>query len=459
MSPHKPQQKSPLLLPRPGKKAFFLKMAITCAIIILSASFLSFIISSSSPEEISLLNQLIQQEGLHWQAGETNLTRLPPSERKKWLGGFIPSFEQPPRLAPVRVRASLPVRWDWRNVEGRNYLTSVKSQGGCGSCWAFAALGMVEAVYNIDYNRFTINQEKGSPPSRSGLPAIKRPPAFPPEFTPGFIIQALNYPDLSEQELISCSPAGNCDGGQAWKALDYILNFGIGPEHCFFYQASDTACNLCAHHAQTLTRIKGWGWVTLGSVDENRIKSALLEGPLVLYMAVYSDFYAYRGGIYEPTSAATYEGGHLVVLVGYDDHQNCWMAKNSWGHDWGEQGYFKIRRGVCRTGKWVLQAWGATRDNEPPVLYPLDSVSIKEGETLTVQLRAYDPDDDELFFGIEDPPPGADFNTRQGLLTWKTNHTHAGVYRPRFFVTDGLETRYTQLTIKLINVKITKGKY
>ena len=86
MSPHKPQQKSPLLLPRPGQKAFFLKMAITCAIIILSASFLSFIISSFSPEEISLLNQLIQQEGLHWQAGETNLTRLPPQRKEKMVG-------------------------------------------------------------------------------------------------------------------------------------------------------------------------------------------------------------------------------------------------------------------------------------------------------------------------------------------------------------------------------------
>ena len=65
-------------------------MAITCAIIILSASFLSFIISSSSPEEISLLNQLIQQEGLHWQAGETNLTRLPPAKGKNGWEDLFP---------------------------------------------------------------------------------------------------------------------------------------------------------------------------------------------------------------------------------------------------------------------------------------------------------------------------------------------------------------------------------
>lgn len=457
-----PEIKQPKLAGLPSllrRKVLSLKTIIAFAVVILSIISSSLLVSSSPQEEISLLNQLIRKEGLHWTAGETSLTRVRPAERKKWLGGFAPSFEQPERTAPVPIQVSLPARWDWRNIDGRNYLTSVKSQGSCGSCWAFAALGMVEAVYNIEYNRFTVNQEKTQKVPGSGSPAKKNPSTFRPDFVPGLILQALNYPDLSEQELISCSPAGNCDGGQAWKALDYIFNFGVGPEHCFFYQASDTACNLCTHHAQTLTRIEGWGWVTQASIDENRIKSALLEGPLVLYMAVYSDFYAYRGGVYEPTSAATYEGGHLVVLVGYDDSQNCWIAKNSWGYDWGEEGYFKIRRGVCRTGKWVLRAWGASRDNEPPVLYPLDSVSIKEGETLTIQLQAYDPDGDELFFGIEDPPPGADFNTRQGLFTWKTNHTHAGLYHPRFFVTDGLETRYTQLTIRVINVKITKGKY
>jgi len=91
--------------------------------------------SQPEQEEIARLNYLIQKEGLSWQAGETTLTRLPLAERKNWLGGLTPLYEQPSRVAPVKTRRALPNHWDWRNIEGKNYLTSVKSQGGCGSCW------------------------------------------------------------------------------------------------------------------------------------------------------------------------------------------------------------------------------------------------------------------------------------------------------------------------------------
>ena len=42
-----------------------------------------------------------------------------------------------------------------------------------------------------------------------------------------------------------------------------------------------------------------------------------------------------------------YVGGHCVCIIGYDDAQKCWIAKNSWGKGWGEQGFFRIGYGEC----------------------------------------------------------------------------------------------------------------
>jgi hypothetical protein len=412
---------------------------------------------SFRPDEITRLNLQIKLEGLDWQAGETSLTRLSPEERRRRLGGFVPLVEDPSRFVPIVPQAELPSSWNWADRQGKNYLTSVKNQGSCGSCWAFAALGLVEAVYNVEWDKYTLlsvrktrgregNQDGNLGPGSSSL-------------APGLIIQALNYPDLSEQELVSCSPAGNCDGGWAWKSLDYLQYNGVSPEDCFPYQAADVACLLCADYARRLTKINGWGWVTQATPQKEKIKAALLEAPLILYLDVYSDFYAYRSGVYQPTSSATYEGGHLVVLVGYDETKKCWICKNSWGKNWGEAGYFKIRMGSCNTGTWVLKAWGVSIGNRPPVLSPLDPMTIKEGEKLTVKLMAVDPDGDELTFGAEGLPQGASFDQRTGEFNWTPDYDQDGVYKIKFSVTDGLYIRYRQFVLTVINVKRTKGKY
>jgi len=411
---------------------------------------------SSEPDEITRINLQIRLEGLNWQAGETSLTRLAPQERRLRLGGFVPLAEDPSRFAPVSIQPELPSAWNWANRQGKNYLTSVKDQGSCGSCWAFATLGLVEALYNVEHDKYTLLFSQRIVRNKRNQNELGGS-SFP--LTPGLIIQALNYPDLSEQELVSCSDAGDCDGGWAWKSLVYVQNNGVSPEDCFPYQAADVACLLCADYARRLTKIKGWGWVTQATPQKEKIKSALLEGPLILYLDVYSDFYAYRSGVYQPTSTATYEGGHLVVLVGYNETKKCWICKNSWGKDWGEAGYFKIRMGSCSTGTWVLKAWGVSIGNRPPVLSPLAPVTIKEGEKLTVKLMAVDPDGDELTFGAEGLPAGASFNSTTGEFNWTPDYDQDGLYKIRFSVTDGLYIRYRQLVITVINIKKTKGKY
>ncbi len=77
------------------------------------------------------------------------------------------------------------------------------------------------------------------------------------------------------------------------------------------------------------------------------MKQALADnGPFLATMRVYSDFFDYGGGVYQYTWGEL-EGGHAVAIVGYNDYQGYWIAKNSWGTGWGEGGWFRIAYGEC----------------------------------------------------------------------------------------------------------------
>ncbi len=135
--------------------------------------------------KISKLNQNLQKKGAAWVAGHTEVSQMSYSERKNLYGNstFPAGFEYytggiiqtGPGLKAAS--ASLMVeKWDWRNRHGKNWISPVKNQSSCGSCWAFAATGATEAQVNLYFNRL------------------------------------LNL-DLSEQDVLSCSGAGTCGGG------------------------------------------------------------------------------------------------------------------------------------------------------------------------------------------------------------------------------------------------------
>lgn len=413
---------------------------------------------SSSQDEIDRIRMEIKLQGLEWEAGETSLSKLSPEERKMRLGGFVPSYEDPDKYVKIKERAKLPLTLDWRAKNGKNYITLVKSQGSCGSCWAFAPIGTIEAIYNIEHGVYSSKHiPVGMDSDQSGRGLSFRENQI--HLSSRVHILSLQYPDLSEQDLVSCSGAGNCDGGADWDALDYIKNNGVVSEECFPYEADDVACARCSDWLKRLSRIKGWGWVTQASVEKETIKNALQDGPLSFFMEVYSDFYSYKKGIYKPTAGATYKGGHCVVLIGYNENNDCWICKNSWGNDWGESGYFKIKMGECETGTWVLKAWGVTINNKPPVLSDIGDQSVKEGQEISIQFEAYDADDDLLTFSASPLPSGASFNNNTGLFNWTPNYTQSGEYNIRFKVTDGMFEDFVDVKITVINVKKGKGKF
>jgi C1A family cysteine protease len=201
-----------------------------------------------------------------------------------------------------------PSRIDWRDFEGKDWTTPIRRQGGCGSCVAFGTVGAIESRLEIALGDPELN------------------------------------PDLSEAHLFFCGSTATCQSGW-WPsaAMDFARDTGIVDESCYPYSAQTQACSVCSDWQTRATRIEEW----VGLTDRAAMKQTLAEqGPFEVVMVVYSDFYSYTGGVYRHTSGERI-GAHAVTLVGYDDEEGYWIAKNSWGESWGENGWFKIAYGEC----------------------------------------------------------------------------------------------------------------
>jgi len=257
----------------------------------------------------------------------------------------------------------IPLSWDWRNVNGSDWTTPIKNQYQdiCGSCWAFGALGGLEATLKIWENNPMLDV------------------------------------DLSEQYMLSCSP-GSCNGWYLDRTVKWIKTNGSIPESCFQYLADDTIpCDTkCANWRDMLVGVDGYKKIT---ANITVIQSALIEyGPLPASMDVYTDFYPnYTGGVYIHTNG-TYVFGHVVTIIGYKitrENEGYWICKNSWGTSWGEQGWFRIAFGECKIEKGVYCYTGPNYVVVNPEK-PSGSIKGIPGQTYRYTAVAVDPDNDKM---------------------------------------------------------------
>jgi C1A family cysteine protease len=249
-------------------------------------------------QQIKEVQAAIKAKGARWNAGETNIS----ANREDWKYLVGLNYE-PVDAEPIELvaAAALPAALDWRDAGG-NYVTAPRNQQKCGSCWAFAMTGGLEA-YSLLKNK-----------------------------TPG---QDL---DLSEQVMLSCSGAGTCQGGRL--TASFLQKTGLPLEAAYPYTATDGACAAAAAGWQTgAYKVGAWGSV---AKDLNTIKTALVKyGPLPIAMQVYEDFMHYKTGVYSYTTGKKL-GGHAVLLVGYNDEGQYFIVKNSWDTGWGEGGFFRV---------------------------------------------------------------------------------------------------------------------
>ena len=198
--------------------------------------------------------------------------------------------------------------FSWTNKNGINWMSPVRDQGSiCGSCWAFAVLGAVEAVYNI---------ESDSPGSYLyGESSI---------YGDSYVDGSGAGTDMSEQQLISCSEDGSCGGCYITDAYRYITeSSGIVDESCYPYVGADVGCTVDGCDIV---------YAVGGFYDESvmaDLKYSLVEDGPVAVSVEWGDI-----------------GSHSVVVVGWDDDNECIIIKNSWGCDWPQVGSFGYLEGL-----------------------------------------------------------------------------------------------------------------
>ncbi len=272
------------------------------------------------PPTLEQIQEAIQQQGAHWSADANPVWNLSWEDKAARLGCLFP--ERGDQLPAARTRLlalerdEVPGSWDWRDVSDTNYVSPVKDQSSCGSCWAFAACAVIEAMRMIeDY--------------------------------PGMCQYA---PDHSEQFLVSCDVGvgGNlgCHGGYPDRTANYLRDTGVPDEACYAYKAQALPCSLaCDDWQNRVRKIFSWSYVRDGGTPSggaiDSMKAAIYQAPVWTTMRVFEDFYSYESGVYEYTTGKE-EGGHAICMVGYDDVNQCFICKNSWGAAWGENGFFRI---------------------------------------------------------------------------------------------------------------------
>uniref|UniRef100_A0A803J679 Cathepsin H n=2 Tax=Xenopus tropicalis TaxID=8364 RepID=A0A803J679_XENTR len=234
-----------------------------------------------------------------------DMTSEEMNSRNCFLPTHYPSKHKPaPRYNVKHAKISKGV--DWRDS---NCISPVKNQGYCGSCWAFATVGVLEALHCLNGNELH---------------------------------------NLSEQQLVDCDPIDHgCCGGFPINAIDYITQEGIMKSEDYEYEEKQFYCRYDSSNAIQLNVSK---YYVLPN-EENMASSVAKDGPITVGFGVNRDFMLYSKGIFDGECAP--RPNHAIIIVGYgtlhceegkDDGEDYWIIKNSWGTEWGEDGFGKIMR-------------------------------------------------------------------------------------------------------------------
>ena len=235
----------------------------------------------------------------------------------------VPDSEdkEPPKRILMEFDSSLPNSFDWRNTDGA--VNPVRNQGDCGSCWAFSAVSSMEnALWRAQ------NISVG----------------------------------LSEQELVDCSSEygnGGCNGGWMTSAYRYVRDNGISTELNYPYNGLTNDCRNNKKKRKPRYSVTSFPSFPEGVLNLQR---AVVQGVVSIAYNVGAEFQSYKSGVFNRTfTNCESTVNHGMNVVGYhidaDPAKSYFIVRNSWGTNWGEQGYIKIVWGSgvgnCNLAKYI----------------------------------------------------------------------------------------------------------
>jgi cathepsin L len=269
------------------------------------------------------------RENRLWTAGVNELWDWNPSEMTSlmgWVDAARPEHSvggsrlqsiQRTGFLQSKVNLSLPEEKDWSHLKTLQY---VKSQGGCGSCWALAAVTTLEANTEIHSTHRT----------------------------------------FSAQEIVNCVPnpqecggQGGCRGATVELAVDWVLKQGAFEEYQAPYVGQDMMCHtpgdqaLVAHQSKAGASFGMHGWETLPKNKYEPLLRSLAENGPTAVSVDATAWHMYSQGIFDGCLKDAIIN-HAVVAIGYGQDKQSgkkfWNIQNSWGLQWGEKGHIRVLR-------------------------------------------------------------------------------------------------------------------
>ncbi len=194
---------------------------------------------------------------------------------------------------------------DWRNRFGWPWLTNIKDQGGCGSCYVFSGVGAMEAMLRIEHSVWCLRSEG----------------------------------DVGDSVSLYFGAHDKCGGGSPAEVLDWVIANGVADPGCWGYLDNDRVAEQSADRLGRTSKLDAY--VTLSGAD-NMKQWIDANGPISACFQCYPEF----DGACQDNSVYIYSNpnndppdGHCIVIAGYDDTKKAWLVRNSWGTGWGTGGY------------------------------------------------------------------------------------------------------------------------
>ncbi|CAB9518907.1 Senescence-specific cysteine protease SAG39 [Seminavis robusta] len=239
------------------------------------------------------------------------------------------------------------------NPDGVQIVKDAFDQGECGSCWAFTATGSLEASVSRTqareaYQEFLERVEM----RRDDESQLKKLHEEAFTFAQSVEEAAFQMANLSIQELIDCDTAADlgCVGGNPLLSFYFIYRFGLTTWSQYPYVGHEDECYKRLV-SRPIAKVKAWGVVSPN--HENHMELVLRYiGPIAVGVnAADRSFLAYQEGIFNKPNCRQ-GANHAILVTGYGEERGedgevvkYWIARNSWGKGWGENGYIRVKRG------------------------------------------------------------------------------------------------------------------